>query len=154
MKDEITELIQITEEMKKKIYQYHLTTGIQISCLRDEMKDSFKGLKEDLWYQCDHMKFVNALDSKFAVMESKFRNFVYEPNHIKAQEDSIVKQNTEIAVLEKQSIEQEKLDKESEDDSTICGEFAGENSMKEQNDKDLDEYDIFYDIINEFLKEK
>ena len=80
MKKTYEEFSKMVYDMKEKQSQDHLTTGIQVSCLRDEIKNDLKGLREDLWYQCDHMKFVNLIDSKFKHFESKFEKYLYEPN--------------------------------------------------------------------------
>ena len=87
--DEFSEVIFGIKEIKEKIFKDHLTTGIQISCLRDEMKDALKNLREDLWYQCDHTKFVKAMDSKFSIMEKKFDKLLNEPNDVVNEETSI-----------------------------------------------------------------
>ena len=119
VKDEISgfsNAVKNIDEIKQKIFKDHLTTGIQISCLRDEMKDAIKSLREDLWYQCDHMKFVNAIDEKFSIMEKKFEKFLNEPNVINEKENSSeneINEGTEIErsiatddedILEKESI--------------------------------------------------
>ena len=104
-----SEMVNNIADIKQKMFDDRLTAGIQISCLRDEIKEGLKSLREDLWYQCDHMKFVNLIDSKFKQFESKFEQYIYEPNRIK-------------------------FDKKSEDNFDKTFEAKSKNDMFEHND--------------------
>ena len=92
------QVLKDTKDIKEQVLKDHLPTGTQISCLRDEIQMNFaslrvemneiiKNLREDLWYQCDHMKFINLIDSKFKQFESEFDQHISEPNHVKFEKE-------------------------------------------------------------------
>ena len=74
--------------------------------LKDEIKKDLKGLREVIWYQCDHMKFANMIDSKFKQLELNFNAHVSE--RIKSDEEE--KETT---------ASDEKSDKKSEKSDTV-----------------------------------
>ena len=93
------------------------------------MKEHLKSLREDLWNQCDHMKFINALDSKFAVIEQKFHKFLYQENFITDEKNS-----NAVKINEEQSIQNTALDDRISGNTSIIEneQMRGENSMNEQ----------------------
>ena len=44
------------------------------------LKGYLKGLREGLWYQTDHTKFVNLINNQFSEMNEKFEKYLKEPN--------------------------------------------------------------------------
>ena len=78
--DMMAELQPSIKEIKEKVFQDHITTGIQLDRLRDDIQVEIKDLRESLWYQCDHMKFVNLINNKFSELNKKIDKHIYEPN--------------------------------------------------------------------------
>ena len=78
--ERISELLIVSEEIKKKLYQDRVATVIQVDRLREDLRADLKSWREDLWYQCDHMKFVNVINSKFHELNQKMVKHIYEPN--------------------------------------------------------------------------
>ena len=117
------------QEMKTVIFKERLSESIQVDILKDEIKKDLKGLREDLWYQRDRMKFVNLTDSKFKQFESKFNAHVSE--RIKSDEDEM-----ETTASDGKSDEKpEKFD-----------------MVSEENEKDSEHE--FFDALVENLREK
>ena len=92
------QVLKDTAGIKEEVFKDHLTTRIQISCLRDDIQRNFASLRvemheiiknpcEELWYQCDHMKFINTVDFKFKQFESNFEQYIYEPNHVQFEKE-------------------------------------------------------------------
>ena len=103
----MAELQPSIKEIKEKVFQDHLTTGIQLDRLRDDLQVEIKDLRKSLWYQCDHMKFVNLINNKFSELNKKIDKHIYKPN-AKMYFDNVYKDESE---------ENEKENDESKHDS-------------------------------------
>ena len=97
IKDEIYDRMSSWESLSK-VYQHMNNMEHRICSMLSEviaknkndvgsLKGDLRGLREELWYQTDHTKFVNLINNKFSEMNEKFKKYIYEPNnHIYTKE--------------------------------------------------------------------